>query len=204
MGVCVLFPTRWKRRKQMRFVKMMVITGLMLCLVLPGTALADDVDKCFAGVEKTTDSITKELAGLDEKAYVKKSRSFGDNIEKSWRKCAQCLSKKYKPKGGGKSDLETSLMRGKPAYNATDGNDWMSNGLIIKCIGMALDAYQGSEKTKDSDSFKKLSKKEQAKELKNILANQKKVINATAGYCFKKENAAYKKRLKEYLEKNYQ
>ena len=183
-----------------------MIIGLLLFMAFPGSASADEVDKCFAGVEKTTDAITKDLLGLDEAQYVKKSRGFGDSIEKAWRQCAACLAKKYKPKGEGsaKSDLETALMRGKTAYNATDGNGWMSDGLIIKCFGMALDAYQGSEKTKKSDSFKKLSKKEKAKEIKNILANQKKVITATAGYCFKKENAAYKSRLKAYLEKNYQ
>jgi hypothetical protein len=162
------------------------------------------VDKCFAGVEKATADMANQLSGWDMATYAKKSKGLGDTLDKAWRKCAACLAKKYKPQGAKKSDLETALMRGKPAYNATDGNAWMSDGIIRTCIPMALDVYQGSEKTKNSDSFKKLDKKAQAKELKIILANQKKVINATVGSCLKKENAAYKGRLKKYLADHYE
>ena len=188
----------------MRLSKMMVITGLMLCLVLPGTALADDVDKCFAGVDKATAAINSQLSGWDMATYAKKSKSLGGMLDKSWRDCAKCLAKKYKSKGQKKSDLDKALMRGQKAYNETDGEKWMGQGIINKCIPMAIEAYQGSEKTQNSADFKKLSKKDQKKELKNIQANQKKIINGTVGSCFKKENAAYVKRLKDYLKANYE
>ncbi len=175
---------------------------IVLFFVFPMSASAADVGKCFKNVEKATSSITKNLKGWTMAEYAKKSKKLGNTLEKGWKKSASCLSKQYRPKGEKKS-LKTALMRGKEAYNATDGEDWMGQGLINKCIPMAIDAYQGTDKVLNSKEFKKFSKKEQKKEKKNVMKNQAKVIKGTVGYCFKKENAAYKKRLSKYLDKYY-
>lgn len=177
---------------------------IALFFLIPVTASASDVDKCFKSLDKSTAKIARELGGWTTKTYTKKSKGLGKILEKGWKKTAGCLAKKYKPKGARKSDLKTALMRGKKVYAATNGEDWMGQGLINKCIPMVLDIYQGTEETMDKADFKKLSKKAQKKEKKNLMKNQRKIVRNTVGHCFDKENDRYKKRLENYLEDNYE
>lgn len=177
---------------------------IAICFLLPAVAFASDVDKCFKSLDKATAKIAKTLGGWTTKTYTKKSKDLGTTLEKGWKKTAGCLAKKYKPRGAKKSDLKSALMRGKKVYAATNGEDWMGQGLINKCIPMVLDIYQGTEETMDKDEFKKLSKKAQKKEKKNLMKNQKKIVKNTVGHCFEKENARYKKRLEDYLKDNYE
>jgi uncharacterized protein YoxC len=172
--------------------------------LFPAVAFASDVDKCFKSLDKSTAKIAKELGGWTTKTYTKKSKGLGTILEKGWKKTAGCLAKKYKPKGAKKSDLKTALMRGKKVYAATNGEDWMGQGLINKCIPMVLDIYQGTEATMNKADFKKLSKKAKKKEKKNLMKNQRKIVKNTVGHCFEKENNRYKKRLEKYLEDNYE
>ena len=79
----------------------------------------------------------------------------------------------------------------------------MGQGLINKCIPKAIEAYQGTESVMEGENFKALSKKAQKKEKKNLMKNQAKVIKGSVGYCFRKENKAYKKRLSTYLDEHY-
>ena len=183
-----------------------VVTAVLISFlfVFPTVVSAASVDKCFKKVEKATASITKNLSGWSMAVYAKKSKKLGTTLEKGWKKTAGCLAKQYKPKGAKKSDLKTALMRGNKVYKATGGEDWMGQGLINKCIPMALDAYNGTEDAMNGKAFKKLSKKEQKKEKKRLIKNQKKVIRGTVGYCFKKETERYKNRLEDYLKDYYE
>jgi hypothetical protein len=185
----------------MKRTRIIIAFVVSLALLFPGAAFAD-VDKCFKSVEKATTKITKALSGWDMATYAKKSKGLGTLLEKGWKKTAKCLDKNYKP-AGKKKALKSALMRGKEAYNATGGEDWMGQGLINKCIPLALEAYEGTEKTAEKEGIDELSKKEKKKAMKKLIKNQKKVIAGTVGYCFKKENRAYKKRLKAYLKKHY-
>lgn len=184
-----------------RFTLAFIIAVLFL---FPAGVLASDVGKCFKSVDKATAKITKQLSGWSMAQYAKKSKGLGETLQKGWKKTAGCLSKKYKPKGAKKSDLKTALMRGQKVYKATNGEAWMGQGLINKCIPMALEVYQGTEATMEKDDFQKLTKKQQKKERKNLIKNQKKIIRNTVGHCFKKENARYERRLEDYLEENYE
>lgn len=186
----------------MNRIKTTLAVIVALLFVFSAGANAADVGKCFKSVDKATKKITKELSGWSMAKYAKKSNSLGDILDKAWRKTAKCLDKQYKPKKG-KKPLKTGLMRGAEAYKGTDGEDWMGQGLINKCIPMALEAYEGTEKTMEKEGIDKLPKKERKSKMKPLIKNQKKVIKGTVGYCFKKENSAYKKRLSKYIDKHY-
>ena len=175
-----------------------------LMFLCPAAVSAADVDKCFKNLEKATTKIAKDLGGWTAKEYTQKSKDLGKTLEKGWKDTAACLAKQYKPKGAKKSDLKTALMRGKKVYAATNGEDWMGQGLINKCIPMVLDIYQGTEETMNKEDFEKLSKKAKKKEKKNLMKNQQKIVKNSVGYCFETENKAYKTRLEDYLEDNYE